>query len=65
MNAMACRRKVQDRRANDLKRDQTFPYNHRTRPCRRLNNISAEWIPTETITTHPVFWQMFRKSGCV
>jgi hypothetical protein len=65
MDTTTYRRKVRDRRANDLKLDQTFPCNRRFRPCRRLNNISAEWIPSETITRHPVIRQMFRKLGCV
>jgi hypothetical protein len=57
------KRKVQDRRAHNLKQDQAHPRNRRIRPCRRLDNISAEWIPMNTISRHPVIFNMFRKLG--
>jgi hypothetical protein len=57
------RRKAKDQRANDLKQDQAYKCNRRIRPCRRLNNISAEWIPMGAIKRHPVIWYMFHKLG--
>jgi hypothetical protein len=50
------RRKVLDRRANNLKKDQGFPRNRRYRPCRRLNNISVEPVTLETFIHHPSLW---------
>ena len=46
------RRKIIDRRANNLKQDKGHRYNQRYRPCRRLNNISVKWIPLENINRH-------------
>ncbi len=63
MNTMTCRRKVKDRRANDLKQDQAFPYNRRYRPCRRLNNISVGEIHVDTFVRHPSLWAKFRHLG--
>jgi hypothetical protein len=60
---MENRRKVKDRRAYNQEQDRGYPCNRRYRPCRRLNNISANWIPTATITRHPVISLMFRKLG--
>ena len=57
------KRTVTDRRAHNLKQDQLYARNRRFRPCRRLDNISAEWIPENTINRHPVIWDMFRKLG--
>jgi len=41
------RRKVKDRRAYNQEKDQAYPYNRRIRPCRRLNNISVRWHPSD------------------
>jgi hypothetical protein len=60
---MKNRRKVNDRRAYNPEQDRLPSCNRRYRPCRRLNNISADWIPMETITRHPVIPLMFRKRG--
>ena len=60
---MKDRRKILDRRAYNRKQDRAYPCNRRYRPCRRLNNISANWVPLETVTRHPVIWRMFRRQG--
>jgi hypothetical protein len=57
------KRNEKDRRDYNLKQDNEFPCNRRIRPCRRLDSISAEWIPMETVTRHPVIWKMFQKLG--
>ena len=57
------KRKDTDRRAHDLLQDQERLCNRRIRPCRRLDSITAEWIPMNTINRHPVIWNMFRKLG--
>ena len=48
-NSTVDQRKGADRRTETQKR----PYDRRTRPDRRLNNISAEWIPFTEVTSHP------------
>jgi hypothetical protein len=53
------RRKGKDRRAYNLKQDQAYPCNRRIHPCRRLDSISAEWIPMGAIKQYPVLWQVF------
>ena len=35
----------------------------RQMPCRRLNSISARWIPVETVLRHPILWLKFHKMG--
>ena len=60
---MKNRRKVKDRRAYNLMQDQAYPCNRRFRPCRRLNSISVEWVPKNTVSQHPVILQMFSKLG--
>lgn len=62
-NVMKNRRKVNDRRAYNSQQDREYSCNRRYRPCRRLNNISADWISTDTISRHPVISLMFRKLG--
>ena len=57
------RRKTQDRRANDLKKDQEFPCNRRHRPCRRLNNISVEEVHIDTFIRNPSHRLALRKIG--
>jgi len=57
---MKDRRKGKDRRANNWKQDQAYQSNRRIRPCRRLDSISAEWVPMDAISRHPAIWQMFR-----
>ena len=49
---MKNKRKVTDRRTHNLKQDQEYRCNRRVCPCRRLNNISAEWIPMDAISRH-------------
>ena len=60
---MENRRKIIDRRFNNLKLDREHRCNRRYRPCRRLNNIAAEWLPMETLMRHPVIWFKFHKLG--
>lgn len=60
---MKDRRKLADRRAYNARQDREYPCNRRYRPCRRLNNISADWIPTDIISRHPVISLMFSKLG--
>jgi hypothetical protein len=63
MNAKNCRRKVKDRRSNDLKKDRAFPYNRRYRPCRRLNNILVSEVRVDIFMRHPSLWSHFRSLG--
>jgi hypothetical protein len=55
------RRIIIDRRLNNLKQDKEHRCNRRYRPCRRLNNISAKWIPMEALMRHPIIWFKFHK----
>jgi hypothetical protein len=57
---MGNRRKIINRRAHNLKLDKEH---RRNRPCRRLNNISAKWIPRETLMRHPIIWFKFHQLG--
>jgi len=50
---MEDRRKVSDRRSYNTKQEQAFPRNRRRFPDRRLNNISAEWVPMKQVHDHP------------
>jgi len=50
---MEDRRKVSDRRSYNTKQEQAFPNNRRRFPDRRLNNISAEWVPLKQVRDHP------------
>jgi hypothetical protein len=43
-----------DRRSNNLTQERSVFCNRRRFPDRRLNNISAEWIPMTLLRTHPV-----------
>ena len=58
------RRKGKDRRAYNPRQDEAYKCNRRIRPCRRLDSISAEWIPMGAIKQHPGIWHMFREQGC-
>ena len=58
------KRKVTDRRAYNPRQDKAYKCNRRIRPCRRLDSISAKWIPMGAIKRHPVIWHMFRELGC-
>jgi hypothetical protein len=60
---MGNRRKTKDRRAYNLKQDNEHRCNRRYRPCRRLNNISAKWLPREALIRHPVIWFKFHQLG--
>jgi hypothetical protein len=53
------RRKNQDRRRIEMKRDDKR--NRRVSPDRRLNSISAVWIPFNNISLHPLVRNAFRK----
>ena len=56
------RRKTTDRRRGII----SWPKDRRVRPDRRLNNISAEWIPFNEVNSHPVTRDAFcnaRKEG--
>jgi hypothetical protein len=63
METMTCKRKIKDRRANDLKQDQAFPCNRRFRPCRRLNNISVGEVHMDTFVRQPSLWVKFCNLG--
>ena len=60
---MKNRRKLADRRQYNAKLDRAYSRNRRVRPCRRLNNISAQWLSEDTLIRHPVIWLAFRKAG--
>ena len=59
------RRKTTDRRRGII----SWPKDRRVRPDRRLNNISAEWIPFNEIYSHPstrdAFCSINRKNKAV
>ncbi len=55
------RRKVTDRRVAGLGAADEGVHNRRLRPDRRLNSISAEWIPLEHINIHPATRLVFSK----
>jgi hypothetical protein len=56
------RRKVTDRRSNELQRELAVADNRRQRPDRRLNGISMEWIPIEEVSILPVKRIVFSRS---
>jgi hypothetical protein len=47
------RRKTADRRSFNTRQDKAYPNNRRRFPDRRLNNISAEWVPLNHVHNHP------------
>ena len=53
------RRKTQDRRANNHRLDRLFGCNRRYRADRRLNSIQVEWIPIDSLRSHPAARQVF------
>lgn len=53
------RRKKQDRRNNEFERNGKC--NRRVSPDRRLNSISAVWIPINHIYLHPLTRDVFNK----
>jgi len=55
------RRKPQDRRHNDLESERKGKCSRRISPDRRLNSISAEWIPINHIYLHPLTRNVFNK----
>jgi hypothetical protein len=55
MNATVDRRKGTDRRTQNLK----LSYDRRVKPDRRLNNISAEWIPIDEVALQPTLREAF------
>lgn len=54
------RRKSQDRR--HIERKRADKCNRRVSPDRRLNNISAVWIPIHDISLHPLTRNVFGKN---
>jgi len=58
---MRDRRKLTDRRSFDTKEEQTYPRNRRRFPDRRLNSISAEWVPLEHVYNHPATETLFTR----
>lgn len=54
------RRKNQDRR--HIERKRADKCNRRVSPDRRLNNISAVWIPIHNISLHPLTRNVFGKN---
>lgn len=56
------RRKCVDRRANNYRQELTFGCNRRYRADRRLNSIEVEWIPIDSISTHPVARLVFSRT---
>jgi len=50
---MKDRRKSTDRRSFNTKQEQACSNNRRRFPDRRLNNISAEWVPLNQVHNHP------------
>jgi hypothetical protein len=56
------RRSTNDRRSGDIEREQSFPYDRRKQPDRRLNNISLEWIPAERAELYSLYRLLFRRS---
>jgi hypothetical protein len=55
------RRKPQDRRSNDIESKRSGKFNRRISPDRRLNSISAVWIPINHIYLHPLTRNVFNK----
>jgi hypothetical protein len=55
------RRKITDRRVAGLGALDGDVHNRRLRPDRRLNSISAEWIPMEDIKLHPATRLVFSR----
>lgn len=56
---MSERRNNQDRRRIEMKRRDKC--NRRISPDRRLNSISAVWIPINNISLHPLTRDVFSK----
>ena len=50
MDSVLDKRKITDRRTRNL----PVRNDIRKRPDRRINNISAQWIPIDEVTLHPV-----------
>ena len=55
------RRNKQDRRCVERDRERKGKWNRRVSPDRRLNNISAVWIPISHIALHPLTRDAFTK----
>jgi hypothetical protein len=56
------RRKYADRRNFAQKYHRSAKCDRRNSPDRRLNNISAEWVPINHLNIHPVTRLVFSKS---
>lgn len=55
------RRKKQDRRHHDMELVRSGKSNRRLSPDRRLNSISAVWIPISHVYLHPLTRDVFSK----
>ena len=55
------RRKKSDRRGNEMEHKRNGKCNRRVSPDRRLNSISAVWIPINHIYLHPLTRDVFNK----
>jgi len=58
---MTERRSKQDRRCSEAERERDGKWNRRISPDRRLNSISAVWIPISHISLHPLTRDVFSK----
>ena len=58
---MKDRRKIADRRSNNISQEKAYSNNRRRHPDRRLNSIHAEWIPMEQAKSHPDTRNIFRR----
>jgi hypothetical protein len=56
------RRKHADRRNFGEKYHRSAKCDRRNSPDRRLNNISAEWVPINNVNLHPVTRLVFSKT---
>jgi len=60
--SMTERRKYLDRRHFGIKHNRSAKCDRRSAPDRRLNSISAEWVPINHVNIHPVTRLVFSKS---
>ncbi len=56
------RRKYSDRRNFVQESHRSAKCDRRNSPDRRLNNISAEWVPLNYVNVHPVTRLVFSKA---
>ena len=55
------RRKYTDRRNFAIKNNRSAKCDRRYSPDRRLNNITAEWVPIKHVNIHPLTRLVFNK----